>query len=112
MLVTSTGGAIDISTKSLPDEFFLNLSISSSSNSEVGLGEKMLRTTGGLDEVPDIVNQGLPSSLAQTFNDPDQAQLLDEASKAFAASISPAQETVSFPDIAALSSRWEISSVS
>ena len=95
----STGGAIDISTKSLPDEFFLNLSISSSSNSEVGLGEEMLRTTGGLDEVPDIVqNQGLPSSLAQTFNDPDQVQLLDEASKAFATSISPAQKTVSFPD--------------
>jgi len=95
----ATGGSIDISTKSLPDAFFLNLSISSSSNSEVGLGGDMVRTTGGLDEIPAIArNQELPASLGQTFGDPDKAQLLDEASRAFAAPISPVQETVSFPD--------------
>ncbi len=95
----ATGGAINISTKAIPDDFFLNLSISSSSNSEVGLGEQMLRTRGGFDEVPAIARtRELPASLAQTFNDPEKAQLLDDVSRAFATSITPAQETFYFPD--------------
>lgn len=90
-----TGGSINISTKSLPDDFFLNLAVSSSYNSAVGLGGQVLRPTGGLDAVPAIArNQELPSSLAQTFNDPEKTQLLDVASRAFATPVSPVREHI------------------
>ncbi len=90
-----TGGSINISTKSLPADFFFNLSLSSSYDSEVGLGGRVLRPTGGLDAVPDVVqNEDLPASLAQTFNDPEKAQLLDAASRAFATSVAPVRKQI------------------
>ena len=90
-----TGGAINITTKSLPDNFFLNASVSTSFNSEVGLGGKVLRPVGGLKDIPAIAQNGtLPASLAQTFNDPDQAQLLDEVTRAFVAPIVPRQNEI------------------
>lgn len=85
-----TGGAIDIATKSLPDNFFVNASVSTSFNSEVGLGGEVLRPVGGLSDIPAIArNQQLPASLAQTFNNPDQAQLLNDVSRAFVAPVVP-----------------------
>ncbi len=89
-----TGGSIDIATKALPDQFFFNASISSSFNTEVGLGGDLLRPIGGLDAVPNAAKNGLPSSLGQVFFDDDRAAQLDNATRAFATSIEPTEESV------------------
>jgi outer membrane receptor protein involved in Fe transport len=56
---TFTGGAIDITTKSFPDDFFLNASVSSSFNSEVGIGGNILRPPSGLETIPGAANSNL-----------------------------------------------------
>ncbi len=58
-----TGGSIDIATKALPDQFFFNASISSSFNTEVGLGGDVMRPTGGLNAVPDAARVRSPLPL-------------------------------------------------
>lgn len=89
-----TGGSIDIATKALPEEFFFNVSLSSSFNTEVGLGGDVLRPTEGLDSVPSAAQGELPSSLGQVFNDDEKAAQLDAATQAFATPIIPAEESV------------------
>lgn len=90
-----TGGSIDIATKSLPDNFFLNVSVSTSFNSEVGIGGEVLRPVGGLNSIPDIAqNRDLPASLAQTFSDPEKAQLLDDVTRAFVAPVAPVLDEI------------------
>lgn len=90
---TFTGGAIDITTKSFPDDFFLNASLSTAVNSEVGIGGNILRASGGLEEVPSIAdNNLLPSQPFSETTDPDlQARndLLDGLSQAFATNVAP-----------------------
>jgi TonB-dependent receptor len=86
-----TGGALDISTKSFPSEFFVNLSLSSSINSEVGVGGTVLQPVGGLSEIPDAAqNPDLPEAVSLVFNNDDRAALLNEATRAFGAPMSPA----------------------
>jgi TonB-dependent receptor len=89
-----TGGSIDIATKALPDQFFFNASISSSFNTEVGLGGDVMRPTGGLNAVPDAAQGDLPSTLGQAFNDDAAADRLNAATRAFATPIIPAEESV------------------
>ena len=90
-----TGGSVDITTKSLPDDLFFSVSVSSSFNSEVGLGGDILRSVGGLNDVPTIAQgQDIPASLGQTFNNPQATQLLHDATQAFVAPISPVQESI------------------
>jgi TonB-dependent Receptor Plug Domain. len=70
---TFTGGSIDVTTKSFPEEFFLNASFSTSFNSEVGIGGDILRPTGGLGAVPSAADdENVPENIAQTFNDPEK----------------------------------------
>lgn len=88
-----TGGSIDITTKAFPEERFATLSISSSFNSEVGIGGEVLRPVGGLDEVPEIAQgEDLPGSLVQTFNNDQRAQQLNQLTRAFATSVTPSQK--------------------
>jgi TonB-dependent receptor len=90
-----TGGSVDITTKSLPEDLFFSVSVSSSFNTEVGLGGDIFRPVGGLDEIPSLArNQELPSSLAQTFGNSQQTQLLNDVTQAFIAPISPIQESI------------------
>lgn len=90
-----TGGSVDITTKSLPDDLFFSVSVSSSFNSEVGLGGNIIRPIEGLNNVPSIArNQDIPASLGQTFNNPEATQLLNNVTQAFVAPISPIQESV------------------
>ena len=85
-----TGGSVDITTKSLPSSFFANVSVSTSFNSEVGIGGNILRPVSGLDAVPAVASdENVPETLGQTLNDPDQRAALDALSRAFATGVSP-----------------------
>jgi len=83
-----TGGAVNVSTKSFPSEFFFNASISSSYNSAVGLNGTVLQPTGGLESVPSVVGDEIPT-LSAAFNDEQAAQRLDDVTSAFGTKIAP-----------------------
>ncbi|WP_233992780.1 TonB-dependent receptor [Salinibacter altiplanensis] len=88
-----TGGSIDITTKAFPEERFATLSVSSSLNSEVGIGGEVLRPIGGVDDVPAIAQgDDLPGSLVQTFNDDQRAQQINQLTRAFATSVTPTRK--------------------
>jgi TonB-dependent receptor len=90
-----TGGSVDITTKSLPDDLFFSVSVSSSFNSEVGLGGDIIRPVEGLSGIPAIAqDQEIPASLGQTFNNPQATQLLNDVTQAFVAPIAPIQESI------------------
>jgi TonB-dependent receptor len=90
-----TGGSVDITTKSLPEDLFFGVSVSSSFNSEVGLGGNIIRPVEGLNSIPAIAqNQDIPASLGQTFNNSEATQLLNNVTRAFVAPIAPIQESV------------------
>ncbi|MEF8796735.1 MAG: TonB-dependent receptor [Salinivenus sp.] len=92
---TFTGGTIDIRTKSFPDDFFLNASVSTSVNSEVGIGGNILRPTGGLSAVPGAANDpDVPENIAQTFNDPEKRQALNDLSRAFSTRVTPRSDEI------------------
>jgi len=95
---TFTGGAIDITTKSFPDDFFLDVSVSTAYNSEVGVGGAVLRPPGGLEEVPSIADNDLvPSQPFSGTNNPDlqrRNDLLNDLTRAFATSVAPSPEDV------------------
>jgi outer membrane receptor protein involved in Fe transport len=95
---TFTGGAIDITTKSFPDDFFLDVSVSTAYNSEVGLDGSLLRPPGGLEEVPSIADNALvPSQPFSGTNNPDlqrRNDLLNDLTQAFATSVAPSPEDV------------------
>jgi outer membrane receptor protein involved in Fe transport len=92
---TFTGGAIDIRTKSFPDDFFLNASLSTSINSEVGIGGSVLRPTDGLSAVPEAADDpDVPENIAQTFNDPGKQQALHSLSRAFATQVTPRRDEI------------------
>ncbi|PQJ34858.1 hypothetical protein BSZ35_09825 [Salinibacter sp. 10B] len=84
---TFTGGAVDITTKSFPDDVFLTASFSSSYNTEVGIGGNILRPPSGLEDVPAIADSDLlppsPSSV------PERQEALNQLTRAFATGISP-----------------------
>jgi outer membrane receptor protein involved in Fe transport len=88
---TFTGGAIDIRTKSFPDDFFLDASVSTSFNSEVGISGNILRPPSGLEEVPSIANTNVPLSPS---GDPERNQDLNNLSRAFATGVSPRSDDV------------------
>ena len=68
-----TGGSIDITTTSFPEERFARLSVSSSFNSEVGVGGSVLRPRSGLSSVPGVVqNTDLPESPPPFFSDTER----------------------------------------
>lgn len=91
-----TGGSVDITTKSFPDERFATLSISTSTNSEVGLGGTVIRPSGGLDAVPSVVKRAdLPESPPPYFSDAERkVDALASATKAFAAPMTPRRKEV------------------
>ena len=95
---TFTGGAIDITTKSFPDDFFLNVSTSTSFNSEVGVGGNILRPPGGLASVPSMANSDLVPS--QPFSNATSADLqarndaLNDLTRAFATNVAPRPDDV------------------
>jgi outer membrane receptor protein involved in Fe transport len=95
---TFTGGTIDITTKSFPDDFFLDVSVSTSYNSEVGVDGSILRPPGGLEEVPSIADNSLvPSQPFSGTNNPDLQQrndLLNGLTQAFATNVAPRPEDV------------------
>ena len=92
---TLTGGALNITTTSFPEQFFLNASLSTAVNSEVGLGGTLLRPTGGLSSVPDAADQNdVPQNIAQTFNDPAKRQALSNLTQAFATRVTPGQRNI------------------
>lgn len=92
---TFTGGSIDITTTSFPDDLFVNASVSTSFNSEVGVGGDLLRPTEGLQEVPRIANnENIPENIAQTFNDPEKRQALNDLTQAFSTRVTPQQEEI------------------
>lgn len=89
---TFTGGAVNIATKSFPDDFFLNASLSSSFNTEVGLGGDFLSAPDGLDEVPSAADQdNIPP---QPTSVPERRAALNELTRAFATGVSPGSEDV------------------
>jgi len=91
-----TGGAIDVTTKSFPDERFLTLSVSSAFNSEVGLGGTVLRPSGGLGALPDVVERtDLPESPPPFFTDADRkVDALSAVTGAFTTPMAPRQEEI------------------
>ena len=95
---TFTGGAIDITTKSFPDDFFLDVSVSTAYNSQVGVDGSILRPPGGLEEVPSIADNDLvPSQPFSGTNNPDlqaRNELLNGLTRAFATNVAPSPEDV------------------
>jgi len=95
---TFTGGAINITTKSFPDDFFLNVSTSTSYNSEVGVGGNILRPPNGLESVPSIANSDIVPSqpFSNAGNEDLQARndALNELSRAFATNMAPRPDDV------------------
>jgi len=91
-----TGGSIDITTKSFPEERFLTLSVSSAVNSEVGLGGTVLRPRSGLEEVPGIVqNTDIPESPPPFFSDAEsKVETLSAATNAFRTPMAPQRDEI------------------
>ena len=92
-----TGGSIDITTKSFPDERFATLSVSTSFNSEVGIGGSMLRPVGGLNSLPSTVdNADLPESEPPYFaGDVERkTQALSAVTEAFRTPVAPRQDEI------------------
>jgi TonB-dependent receptor len=91
-----TGGAVNITTKSFPDERFLTLSVSSSMNSEVGVGGTVLRPSSGLEAVPGIVqNADLPESPPPFFSDAERkVAALSAATEAFRTPMAPRRDEI------------------
>jgi len=89
-----TGGSIDITTKSYPDDRFFNVSFSASSNSEVGVGGNLLRMTEGLDGVPSVV-ENLPDEPPPFFtNEESKVAATTAATEAFKTQITPRRDDV------------------
>ena len=91
-----TGGSIDITTKSFPDERFLTLSVSSSINSEVGLGGTVLRPSGGLEAVPGIVEStDIPESPPPFFSNTERkVAALSAVTEAFRTPMAPRRDEI------------------
>lgn len=91
-----TGGSIDISTKSFPSDRFANLSVSTSFNSEVGIGGTVLRPVSGLEAVPSVVqNTGLPESPPPFFTDAEsKIEALSAVTEAFRTPMTPRPEEI------------------
>ncbi|PSQ89193.1 MAG: hypothetical protein BRD30_05915, partial [Bacteroidetes bacterium QH_2_63_10] len=90
-----TGGSVNINTKAFPEDRFFEASFSSSSNSEVGIGGDVPLPVGGLDEIPAVAQrEDLPQSIGQARFDDEKAQLLDQATRAFAAPMAPSQRDI------------------
>ena len=91
-----TGGSIDITTKSFPDERFLTLSVSSSMNSEVGIGGNVLRPSSGLEAVPGILEStDLPASPPPFFTDAgSKVAALSAATEAFRTPMAPRRDEI------------------
>lgn len=90
-----TGGSIDITTKSFPDDRVLDVSFSASSNSEVGVGGDILQTTKGLDDVPSAVEdlpEGAPPFL--TGDVESKVGALTTVTEAFRTRVAPRQNEV------------------
>lgn len=85
-----TGGNLDITTKSFPEELAVSFSSSMSVNSEVRLGDDMLYLGGGASEVPAILKDedNIPS-LISARTDEALAQQLNAASRALTSSFAP-----------------------
>ena len=86
-----TGGNINIGTKSFPENLSFSLSSSITHDSEIGFGEDMLMTTGGLNELPDALRNGSVPSIAEAYSNEEAAQRLSAASRAFTPNMVPAQ---------------------
>ena len=85
---TFTGGAIDITTKAFPSDFFLNASVSSSFNSLVGVGGNILRPPEGLSAVPSAANnENLPPRPRPSNTTANDA--LNDLTQAFATPVAP-----------------------
>ncbi len=89
---TFTGGSVDITTKSFPNDFFLNASVSTSSNSEVGVGGGILLPPDGLEEVPPVANSS--SVPPGPTSDPERRDALNQVTQAFATGVSPRSNDV------------------
>jgi outer membrane receptor protein involved in Fe transport len=89
---TFTGGAVDVTTKSFPNDFFLDASVSTSFNSEVGVGGNVLRPPSGLEGVPSIANSNsVPTSPSSV---PERQAALNELTQAFATGVAPRSDDV------------------
>jgi len=88
---TFTGGAIDVTTKAFPSDFFLNASVSTSFDSEVGIGGDLLRIPSGLEQIPSAADGDLPSSPTAS---PERRAALNELTRAFATGVSPRSDDV------------------
>ena len=85
---TFTGGAIDITTKAFPSDFFLNASVSTSFNSLVGVGGNILRPPEGLGAVPSAANnENLPPRPRPSNTTANDA--LNDLTRAFATPVAP-----------------------
>jgi len=91
-----TGGSIDITTKSFPDDRFVTLSVSSSFNSEVGLGGNVLRPSGGLGALPGVVERtDIPESPPPFFTDADRkVNALSAVTNAFTTPMAPRKKDI------------------
>lgn len=91
-----TGGSIDITTKSFPEERILNLSLSTSFNSEVGIGGQVLRPSSGLGSIPDVVqNTSLPETGPPYFQDAQsKIETLSTVTNAFRTPMAPRRQEI------------------
>ncbi len=91
-----TGGSIDITTTSFPNERFASLSVSSSFNSEVGMGGPVLRPRSGLSSVPSAVqNVDLPDSPPPFFSNTEQnVAALSTVTEAFRTPMAPRTQEI------------------
>lgn len=91
-----TGGSIDITTKSFPSDRFVNLSVSTSFNSEVGVGGNVLRPVSGLEAVPSVVQStDLPESPPPFFTDAERkVEALSSVTNAFRTPMTPRPEEI------------------
>ena len=91
-----TGGSIDITTKSFPESRFLDLSLSTSINSEVGVGGSVLLPSKGLSRIPDAVGQiDVPEAPPPyTVDTERQTEALERMTDAFRTPMAPTSQEV------------------
>lgn len=83
-----TGGAVDIGTRSMPDDFYFSFSTSASYNTGATFGDVLSCDGGGNRDIPAEAAGDVPD-YAAAFGDRDQAESLDRISKSFSDVMGP-----------------------
>ncbi len=98
----STGGNVNIGTKSFPESFTFSLSNSTSYNPQTTFEDNFLTYNGGkwdwlgfddgTRELPELLNQAEIPDIGEAWSDAEKAQQLDQLSKSFSPVMNPFTE--------------------